>query len=390
MLRIVTAFLITTLAGAGSALSESAVLSQVSPGVTLRAEAFGGSSFPARPLQILAPGSTLKLPAAATAVVVCSNDRFVEVTGPVQWQLGTESCRSGRPVAPGTYRRLRPSQGRAIIFHDSLLTEVPSRSDDENGKVPVLLRPRSPRMRTIVLGEASPTLVWTTVSRAQSYDLVLTRGADESVIADISCEFRAEVLTEPLRTCLASWPWSPLISGEEVELQVRAHTPDPDRPVRETDPSKLRLADAATLRTVENNLAAAAAAGLPKAAHQLGRAAVYSEAKLFNEAAEALGASLEESPQAVLAVRLADLYLGLGQLRAALNSYQRAENLLPPTGENQVRAALYLGRGRLYVRKNEDDLASDQLEKAATYFRRAGQDAEAATAATEAKRASQN
>lgn len=60
-----------------------------------------------------------------------------------------------------------------------------------------------------------------------------------------------------------------------------------------------------------------AAADLPEAARQTLRALVYSEAKLYNEAATALAVAMKEAPHADLAVRLGNLYLGLGLPKAA-------------------------------------------------------------------------
>jgi len=385
-----TTLLFTALATPVVAQADGAVLSQVTPGVTLQSPALGATRYPARPLQLMAPGSTLELPLRGRAVVICADDRVVELNGPQSWQLGSEGCRNGRPVAQGTYRRLRPSQGRAVVLHGSLLTEAPSRSDDENGKLPVLLRPRSPQRLAVDVGEASPELVWTAVNRAQGYELVLDRGSGEKVVGVDRPECRPNEITEPLRSCTAPWPWPPMRPGETVKLLIRAHVPaDADWPVRESDVSKLRRVDEARKRAVEKRLAEVDAGDPPKATRALLRAAVLAEAELFNEAAEALAVALEKSPHAETAVRLGDLHLGLGQLRAALNAYGRAEALLPP-GDDELRAALHLGRGRLYLRKSEPYLASQELGKAARYFRRAGKDAEAEIAETEAERASRD
>ena len=390
MHKTLATLLLATVAGPGAVFATGAVLSQVRGDVKLQTAALGGARYSAQPLQIVAPGSTLSLSEKARAVVICSGDRAVELIGPREWQLGSASCQAGKPVAAGTYSRLVPSQGRGIVFHGSLLTEAPSRSDDESGKVPALLRPRSPQRLTVLIAEASPTIVWAAVRRALSYELVLTTGAREDleevfVVERPDC--RNDSHSAIAQTCTASWPWSPLRPGEEVELRVRARTSDPDRPERTTAASKLRLVDAGIRSTVEKRLNALAADPLPPATHELLRAAVYAEAKLYNEAADALAAALEESPSAMLAVRLADLYLGLGQSSAALRTYGRAEQLLPGEGADEVRAALYLGRGRLYARGEDAALATRDLRRAAKYFRKVGHLDMATAAEAEAERA---
>ncbi len=220
----------------------------------------------------------------------------------------------------------------------------------------------------------------------------MRRGADElndelnkelnKEVSGVHC--RPDPRSEPADACTSPWPWAPLRSGEDVELRVRVHVGDPDRPERTTDASKLRLVDAGTLRTVRGRLAALDGAGLPEATLHLLRADVYSQAKLFNEAADALATARKKSPAAMVSVRLGDLYLGLGQLKAALNEYGRAELLLSG-GEAEVRAALHLGRGRAYARRGEAYLAGKDLQRAEKLYRRLGRTDEAGTAKRDAE-----
>ena len=168
---------------------------------------------------------------------------------------------------------------------------------------------------------------------------------------------------------------------------VEAKVPtDRNRPLRATDPSRLRLATADQQQEIATRLKSLTTSGLPDASVALLHAAVTSQAGFFNEAAEALQAAMDE-PQATVAIRLADLYLGLGQWRAADNTYRWAEQLLP-THDDANRAALYLGRGRLSARRDNDGyVASQDLEKAADLFQKLGLTGLAEVARAEAKQA---
>ncbi len=322
-------------------------------------------------LQAVPWGSTLTLNRSAEAILVCAGDRAVRLAGPGDWPVVPRTCDNGEPVSAGSYSRLQPRAGRVRSFHGHLLAEAPSRSDDQTTKVPVIVSPASPHHRVMTVADGRPELTWSAVSEAMTYDLVLHRDAKEQRVSfgvlDVECS--ADPRSRPAAACTTGWPWTALREGEEVRLEVLARTPDPDWPVRRADPVRLRRADASTRSTLAGDLATLEGSG-PAASPDLQRAAIYQQAGLYNEAAAALAAHLEENPSATVATRLGDLYLGLGLVRAALNHYQHAGNLLPITGADTVRAEIELGKGRVYARREDPQLAALHLEKALDGFRR--------------------
>ena len=243
----------------------------------------------------------------------------------------------------------------------------------------------------MLVGAAKPDVSWLEVTGALTYELTFAQGGEPlttRIREAAGADCRRDPRAAPARVCTLAWPWPPLAAGREATLKVTAETADPDWRLREADPSTLQLADGKLLGEVDRRLAALAGDDLPAATRELLRASVYADAGLYNEAAAALAASLDDRPQAAVSVRLADLYLGLGLLRPALNEYGRAEGLLPPrSGDDESRAAVYLGLGRLYARRDEGATAADYLAKAARLFRRLGRSADADAADAEAERA---
>ena len=376
---------------AASTASPSALLSQVRGEVTL-ASPSGTSQPQALPLQQVADGATLRLARGAEVVILCADDRVLRLTGPAAWSPGPGSCASGQALPAGTYQRLVPARGQVRSFNGNLLEESASRSDDEEGKVPVLLNPRSPQRGQCLILESAPTITWSAVAGALEYELELQRGRQRQTerLAAARVKCLEDRLSSPLRACSLDWPWAPLEPGEEVELLARAFTADPDRPTREGDRSRLRRTSTSFSDPVNTELGALDNLSLPPATRELLRAAVLSEAGLPNEAAAALAASLDAQPQAAAAARLGDLYLGLGLLRGAQNLYSLAERWLPPRGgENEVRAAVALGLGRLYLRRKDPQplLAVQHLQRAERLYRQLGWSTEADAAALEKERA---
>ena len=379
------------LAGAAAAAAigpSGTVISQVQGEATLLAA--GAAGEPARPLQMVATGATLRLSPGAQVLVLCSGDRAVRLSGPVDWLAGPDACAKGKPLAPGTYARLVPAAGRVRSFHGNLLEEAASRGDDGTGKVPVILSPHSPQRRAVLIASPQPAIAWLEVKGALSYDLLLEGDAARppvTIAADrAACQVDAR--GTPARVCTAPWPWPPLAAGRQAELRIEALTADPDWRLRKSDVSRLQLADSGLRSTIKARLAALAGGDLPAATGELLRASIYAEAGLFNESAAALRASLQALPDPALTLRLADLDLGLGLLRPALNEYGRAEQMLTPhTGGDETRAALYLGLGRLYARREDGATAAGYLDRAARLFDRLGWSDEAATATAEAARA---
>lgn len=349
----------------------------------------GGSAFPARPLQVLAPGASLDLGRGAAAAVLCAGDQLVRLAGPTSWRIGPQTCAAGRTVPTGTFLGLVPGDGRRVDLAGSLLQESPSRGDDGFGIVPVLLSPRSPQRLTTAIYDTAPSIVWTEVRGALDYELVLGRGGRESIerVGGPRARCVSDRWRGRLRTCSLEWPWQPLAPGETVSLVVRAHVSDPDRPLREADGSSLRVVAGTVRRDVETTLTQLDG---QDPSFALLRAGLFHRNELYNEAAAELSAMLEAQPQPTVAVQLADLHLGLGLPQSAQNIYQRAESLLPPRrGEDATRAAVHLGYGRFHMRGKDPQpaLALRQFERAVKLFRSVGMEADALEAEAEADRA---
>ncbi|HSS47800.1 MAG TPA: hypothetical protein VLX28_02530 [Thermoanaerobaculia bacterium] len=153
------------------------VLTQVQGNVTI-AEATvpsGTRAVPPEPrraqfLQIVRYGDTVHLPVGAGVGFVCSTDRWVEVNESKYQRVTEDLCRSGKPLPPGTYRKLAPGAGRLRSLKNALVLEGDTRGvGDEDFGVPILLSPRN----TAIL-EGRPTLVWIPVSEATDYEIELT------------------------------------------------------------------------------------------------------------------------------------------------------------------------------------------------------------------------
>ncbi len=378
-------WMLLTLVGAVSVFADGAVISQVSKGVTLRTDRLGGARFAARPLQLMPPGSKLELPERTRAVVICAGDRAVELDGPTSWQLGTAGCGQGRALTAGSYQRLLPADGRMRDFHGSLFSESRSRSDDKGGLVPVLVSPRSPTFRDVAVRNPKPTIEWTDVRGASNYELNLEAGGGTLRASTVSVQqanCRPDRRIQGLRICSAAWPWEPLTAGQVVELHVRALTSGAES---SGEVSKLKLVDSGLGRQLDRELGELATKGFPAATLELLRAARLAEAELFNEAASALFAALEEQPQASVAVRLGDLYLGLGLLPGAQTQYSYADRLLGPrSADYEVLAATRLGLGRIYNERKDPAAAKRELEQAARFYRELGWSEEAREVESEA------
>ena len=383
--------LLPTTAGADAA----GVISQASGQVLLveSVRGAGGPAFPARPLQVLATGTFLELGRGGAAAVLCSGDRLVRLSGPTSWRVGPQTCARGTPVPAGTFAGLVPGEGRRIQFAQSLLEESPSRGDDGFGSVPILLSPRSPQRLEVAAYASTPDLVWVEVRGSLEYELILGRNGREHVVQvkGQKADCQPDLRTRPQRGCRIAWPWPALTAGETVTLTARARVRDADRPVRETDPSRLHLVSGASRRQVAAELAVlggdqGGGDGASDPSLALLKASLFERHGLFNEAAEQLVALLEHQPQATVALQLADLYLGLGVHQSALHLYSRAESMLPTRGEEALRAAVQLGFGRCHLRGKDPDArqAVAKLEYAAKLFRRAQMDESAAEAQAEA------
>ncbi|HSF41988.1 MAG TPA: hypothetical protein VLT87_19465, partial [Thermoanaerobaculia bacterium] len=123
------------LAGAVRGADLTAVLSQVEGKVTVKEEAprrrspdSGASVRQARFLQVVRAGDEIRVPAGAGAGLVCSNDRWIALPQEMESRLTKDLCLQGKPLPPGTYKKLAPVGGRFQSVEGALVLERNTRA----------------------------------------------------------------------------------------------------------------------------------------------------------------------------------------------------------------------------------------------------------------------
>ena len=179
----------------------------------------------AAPMQVLPQGSVVHAPEAASAVIVCSIDRMVEIDGPATWRLTHGGCAGGRELPAGLWRSLEQAGGTPVALPRGLLEERRSRGSEEEGH-PVLLAPRGR-----LAGSDRPAFSWLAADGAEEYEVrvqgVVTFTRRFS-LAELSCGpedgWRPD---RPVTVCTAPWPEDEmaLVPGFPVWMRVLAKSP---------------------------------------------------------------------------------------------------------------------------------------------------------------------
>jgi hypothetical protein len=343
----------------------TAVLTQFQGNVTITEAAVprrGRAAFPlprpARFLQIVGGGDALHLPTGAGAGFVCSTDRWVELPGGRNQPLTQALCRAGKPLPPGTYRRLAPAAGRMVSLKSALVLEGETRgTEDEDFGVPILLSPR----RTAVL-DPRPAILWTQVPDATEYEIEIMGSARFRLpldAAEVACgghEGEVAVCSLPYPS---QAPDLPAGSISFLRIGARRGLATPLR--TETEPSRIQRLSTEKAGEVRARLESLRSLPLDEAARQLLEADLYAREGLFADALVAYQKTLTLRDAAEIRVTLGDAYLQVGLLRLAARTYQDVLDKAPGPA---VQAAAEMGLGKIeHARRN--------LERAACHFRKA-------------------
>lgn len=325
----------------------TAVLSQVEGNVTVKEKvplARSRSSVrQARFLQTVGAGDEIRVPAGAGARLVCSNDREISLLRATDIRFTKDLClRNGKPLPPGTYRKLAPVGGRFRSVKGWNVLERNTRgTEDEDFGVPVLLSPRNTG-----LCDVRPEIVWTPVQGATEYEIELVGPHPFRQRVDaskLSCDRDG---WGEAGVCVLPWPEKAqeLPAGEPVFLRVGARRGLASPLRTEEEPSRIQRLAGEQVEEVLLSLEKLEELPVECAARRLLEAGVYAQAGLFSEAVAAYRKALsrQEAPEG--RITLGDVYLAIGLQVRADQSYREA---LAGSPEPAVRAAAEFGLGKI-------------------------------------------
>lgn len=341
------------LAGAVRGADLTAVLSRVQGNVTVQEEAprrrSPDSRAPvrqARFLQIVRGGDGIHVPADAGAGLVCSNDRWIALPQGAESRLTADLCLRGKPLPPGTYKKLAPVGGRFRSIEGALVLERNTRApEDELFGAPVLLSPRN----TSLL-EARPEIVWTPVKEAVEYEIAWVGSESFRLRLNASetpCDRSGDDWGEA-KVCSLPWPDSvpDLPSGEIVFLSVAARYGLASPLRKEEEPIRIQRLTEERREEVRASLEPLKDLPLEAEMRQLLEAEVYAREGVFSEAIPAYRRALELREASEIRITLGDACFAVGLFRCAAKSYQRVTAL---GNEDATRAAAEFGLGRVEI-----------------------------------------
>lgn len=364
----------------GAAASEelTAVLTQVQGNVTIGEAAVARGPRPeprrAQFLQIMRAGDEVNLPAGAGAGFVCSTDRWVEINGNKNQRVTEELCLSGKPLPPGTYRKLAPRAGRLRSFKNALVLEGDTRGgDEEDFAVPILISPRN----TAVL-EARPTFLWTPVSEATDYEIDLTGPKPFKIRLDAS-GVDCTAKTGDVTVCKLSYPdkESDLPPGTISFLTIHARRGIAAPLREESQPSRLNRLPPDKAEEIRLQLERLGGLPLDEQSHHLLAADIYAHEGLFADAISSYQKALATRDTPEVKVTLGDLLLKISLLRPAARLYQ---GVLDGNPGAAVAAAAEFGLGRIEYARRSFEHAEYHFRKARDLFSSLGLKEEAAAA----------
>jgi hypothetical protein len=372
------------LAGAVRGTDLTAVLSQVEGNVTVKEEApRRRSSNPGPPirqarfLQVVRAGDEIRVPAEAGAGLVCSNDRWIALPQGMESRLTQDLCLQGKPLPPGTYKKLAPVGGRFQSVEGALVLERNTRApEDELFGAPTLLSPRN----TSLL-DARPEIVWTSVKGAIEYEIALEGSKSFRVRLDASetrCDRSGDDWGE-IRVCSLPWPDSiPDLPSEEIvflSVGARHGLASPLR--KDSESSRIQRLTEERAEEVRSSLEKLRDLPLECEARQLLEADVYARAGVFSEAISGYRKALVHWDAPESRITLGDVYLAVGLLRSAAHCYRAA---LESNPDSAVQAAAEFGLGKVEYARQYHEQAIPHFQRARNLYVLAGLEAEAKVA----------
>lgn len=367
------------LAGAVRGDDLTAVVSRVEGNVTVkeaprrRNPDSGPPIRQARFLQVVRGGDEIHVPAEAGAGLVCSNDRWIALPQGMENRLTPELCLRGKPLPPGTYKKLAPVGGRFQSIEGALVLERDTRVPGFG--TPTLLSPRN----TSLL-DARPEIVWAPVQGAIEYEIDLEGSRSFRFRLDASetpCDRNGDDWGEE-KVCSIPWPEPvpDLPYGETFSLSVGARHSLASPPRKESEPSRIQRLTEERVEQVRASLERLKDLPLEAEARRLLEAEVYARAGVFSEAIPAYRAlALREAPE--IWVTLGDACFAVGLFRRAAKSYQ---SVLDSSPDVEGRAAAEFGLGNMEYAHRNHIKAEEHFRKARELYGLLGMKVEAEAA----------
>jgi CHAT domain-containing protein/tetratricopeptide (TPR) repeat protein len=330
-------------------------------------------------LQVVSAGDEIRVPAGAGAVLVCSIDRAVVLTGGTK-RLTDELCRGGASLPTGAYQGLAPHGGRLRSVAGALVVERLARSPDERLRLnPILLRPRN----TVVL-EPRPEIVWTQVETATDYKIEMRGDVHFAVRLPADQVHCDRVAGAERGVCSAHYPASEpeLPPGASALLQISASR-ETGGAYGEQEPLWLRRLPAEKAVEIAARVKTLASLPVGETARWLLQADLYARERIYADAIDLYRQALALQGSPEVRVTLGDVYLAVGLFSEAARVYQEALSAAGPA----VRAAAMFGLGRIEQARGKLHEARLRFEEASKLYSSLGYEEEAAAARKAAEEA---
>jgi len=373
-------------AGSTPAAVISAVITQVHGTVTIAENSAAGQSVRrALPMQILRLGATLTIPTSGQVGLICSNERWISLTGEAAWQLTEAACSSGRPLPPGSYGNLAPETGRIRSVDTSKVLESSTRERERDyGAIPVVLSPRNTSLMN-----PRPDIRWTAVEQAVEYQVELTGpNTVAPIVIDANKLACAPAKDSPLATCSLAFPahWHALDPGKTYFFVVSARL-GVASPWRKSEATVTKILPQDQAERVTAEVTAIRSLTLDEMTYDLLLGSTYAQHGLYDDTIAAYEHALAAQPAPAIYVGLGDVYRAIKLYRFAFANYTAALKRLDPN-DLAVRAAAEFGIGQVYYTYMDYQQALPHFQQAAQLYAQLGLMTErdaAAKAAAEAQ-----
>lgn len=321
-------------------------------------------------LKVIGAGDRIRVPTRGAAGLVCSSERWIELTEQVEETLDERLCEKGRPLEAGSFAKLAPANEAARSLDGAMVFERTPRTDSESGTWPILISPRNS-----AVFEEGPTLVWKAKSAGPFR--ILIRSPTPSIIA-LGMPACSPLPGKGDFLCTTPFPENMprLKPGQFILLHIQAPIGTSSafegedmwpwlRRITEDQAAGLPLA----LKIVPS-------LELPEAATSLARAAILSSNELFSAAIEELTKNSGNLDRPEIACALGKLYLRIDLGNSAEKYFVAAKGRGLPI--HQAEASL--GLGSLELTRHHFDEARAHFAQAELLFAQLGlkKDAESA------------
>lgn len=331
---------------------------------------------PAQVLQVVRSGDRLNLPSGARAIILCSSDRWLELTGGHELLLTEELCGKGKLLTRGIYLRLAPAAGRMRSLAGALVLERETREGDgEYFGIPLLLSPRNTKIR-----DSRPTILWTQVSDASSYEIELMGPNNFGPLILDANQVVCNETWGDFKVCSLPYPTKaielPPDTVSFLAIRVRRGLAAPLR--EEAQPNRIQRLPSDKAETLQKELQRLGTSPLNELARQLLEADLYTREGLLADAITVYrkALSVQDIPEA--RITLGDTLLEVGLLHLAFKTYREALDRKPGTA---VQAAAEFGLGKIEYSRGNSGQAACHFGRARKLYALLGLNEEAAMAA---------